>query len=115
MGGADLDERHVAGQWPTRSGRAALNCIGGALALGEPIGPNGLVTGAQSVPVGAASLGDRLAVVRCCAGLLSISAGELVCRLWFQEAAPCSVSPLMTRATSEVSMPLMRKFWPLVL
>ena len=41
--------------------------------------------------------------------------GEFVCRLWFQDAAPCSVSPLMTRATTEVSTPLMRKFWPLVL
>src|SRR5579862_3259912 len=47
-------------------------------------------------------------------GFSSISAGELVCRLWFQDAAPCTVSPVTTRATSEVSRPLMRKFCPLV-
>src|SRR6266853_1095301 len=48
------------------------------------------------------------------AGFSSISAGEFVCRLWFQDPAPCRVSPVTTRATMEVSTPLMRKFWPLV-
>jgi len=44
------------------------------------------------------------------AGLLSVSTGEFVCRLWFQAAPTCSVRPLTTFATKEVSMPLMRKF-----
>ena len=42
-------------------------------------------------------------------GLLSISIGEFVCRLLFQAAPPCTVRPVMSRATSEVSRPLMRK------
>ena len=48
------------------------------------------------------------------AGFVSISDGELVCVLEFHEAAPCTVSPCVTRATIEVSTPRMRKSWPLV-
>src|SRR2546430_4243842 len=36
-------------------------------------------------------------------GTLLSKIGEFVCRLWFQDAAPCSVSPVTTRASSEVS------------
>jgi len=43
-----------------------------------------------------------------------IKAGELVCTLWFHEIAPCSVRPRVGRPISEVSMPRMRKFCPLV-
>jgi len=84
------------------------------LALGEPIGPYGLVTGAQLAPV----LSQAWVIAwpkLLLAGLLAMSAGELVWRLWFQDAAACAVSPLVTRAESEVSIPLIRKFCPLVL
>src|ERR1700730_11357185 len=91
-----------------------LNWIGGAFALGAPIGPEGLVTGAQLRPK------ELQAFVICLpksglAGLLLNRFGEFVCLLWFQDAAPCSVSWLVTRPTSDVSTPLTRKFWPLVL
>jgi len=47
-------------------------------------------------------------------GLVSISDGELVCTLEFHDAAPCTVRPGITTATSDVSTPRMRKFCPLV-
>src|ERR1700733_13200541 len=92
-----------------------LNWIGGASALGDPIGPKGMTTAAQPpyVPVGGPQ-SRQANVIRWpkggLAGLLFVSTGEFVCRLWFQDAAPCSVSPVVTRATNEVSMPLIRKF-----
>src|SRR5450631_4181701 len=87
--------------------------MGGELALGPPMGPNRLLSGVQTVPV---ELHDtemglpKLALF----GLLSIKDGELVCSLRFQDAAPCTVSPGATRATSEVSIPRTRKSWPFV-
>src|SRR5262249_1555800 len=91
-----------------------LNCIGGASALGEPTGPNGFWTAWQLPPkaLQATSIGLPKSGL---AGLLLSRIGELVCRLWFQEAAACTVSPCTTFAIREVSMPLMRKFWALVL
>ena len=68
--------------------------MGGESALGEPTGPKGLVTGAQLAPdVQPAVMGLPKLLL---AGLLSNNAGELVCSLWFQDAAPCRVSPSMT-------------------
>src|SRR5450432_2648894 len=87
--------------------------MGGELALGPPIGPNRLLSGAQPVPV---LLHDTVIGLPklLLPGPLSISAGELVCLLWFQDPAPCTVRPGATNATSEVSIPLTRKSWPLV-
>ncbi len=48
-------------------------------------------------------------------GTLTISAGLLVCSLRFQAAEASKVRPSVIRPTSEVSRPLIRKFWPLVL
>src|SRR5476651_2724259 len=87
--------------------------MGGELALGAPTGPNRLLIGVQFVPVGLHFSVMGLPKFTL-SGLVSISAGELVCSLEFHDAAPCRVSPCQTRATMEVSMPRMRKFWPLV-
>src|SRR3982074_858163 len=88
--------------------------MGGASALGELTGPNGLVTGTQLRPkeLQACVIGLPKSGLW---GLLLSSIGEFVCLLWFHDAAPCSVSPVTTRAVSEVSTPLMTKFCPLVL
>src|SRR5882762_7671432 len=85
--------------------------MGGELALGPPIGPNRLLSGVQPVAVQDSVMAlPKLTLP----GKLSMKDGELVCSLRFQEAAPCSVSPCATRATTEVSMPRTRKFCPLV-
>src|ERR1700733_15710842 len=78
------------------------------------MGPKGLVTAPQLPPnaLQANVMGlPKFAV----SGTLSSRTGEFVWRLWFHDAAACSVSPVMTRATSDDSIPLMRKSWPLVL
>src|SRR5579863_8030039 len=90
-----------------------LNWMGGELALGLPIGPYRLLIVVQSKPLElhfwVISLPKLLL-----AGLVSIRPGELVCTLEFHDAAPCTVSPCVTKATMEVSTPRMRKSWPLV-
>src|SRR5580692_621338 len=87
--------------------------MGGELALGAPGGPNRSLMALHPVP-----LELHFSVMALpkftLAGLVSMSAGEFVCVLEFHEAAPCTVSPGVTRATIDVSTPRMRKSWPLV-
>src|SRR6266850_6159966 len=85
--------------------------MGGELALGPPIGPNRLLSGVQTAPLHDSVMAlPKLTLP----GKLSIKDGELVCSLWFHDAAPCTVSPCATRATIDVSTPRTRKFCPLV-
>src|SRR6266702_2853283 len=89
--------------------------MGGELALGPPIGPNRLLSGVQTVAPATVLHDSVMGLPKLTlAGLVSIRAGELVCSLRFQDAAPCSVSPGATSATTEVSIPRIRKFCPLV-
>src|SRR5580704_1510190 len=87
--------------------------MGGELALGAPGGPNRLLIALHPVPE-ELHFSEMALPKFTLAGLVSMSAGELVCVLEFHEAAPCTVSPCVTRATIEVSTPRMRKSWPLV-
>src|SRR5260370_40330307 len=85
--------------------------MGGELALGPPIGPNRLFSGLQPLAEQDSVMGlPKLTLP----GKLSIKDGELVCSLWFHDAAPCRVSPCATRATIDVSTPRTRKSCPLV-
>src|ERR1700719_2648246 len=93
-----------------------LNCKGGESALGPPTGPYRLARGVQVIAPAAFFAHDWVMGLPklMLAGLLSISAGEFVCSLWFQDPEPCTVNPGMTTATMEVSIPRTRKFCPLV-
>src|ERR1700732_3138729 len=88
--------------------------MGGELALGLPGGPNRLLICTQFKPVFFAHCTVMALPKFTLAGLVSINAGELVCSLEFQDAAPCMASPCQPRATIEVSTPRIRKFCPLV-
>src|SRR5271165_993289 len=88
--------------------------MGGELALGLPGGPNRLLSGVQFAPVVLAHNSVMGLPKFTLAGLVSMSAGELVCSLEFHDAPPCTVRPVKTRATREVSTPRIRKSCPLV-
>ena len=78
---AELHERRIAANSPLVAG-AQAELDGGELALGEPIGPKGLVTGRSRRRLQFLVIGLPKPAL---SGLLLIRAGELVCWLWFQD------------------------------